>query len=144
MEEAYKEALLAFSKNEIPVGCVIVKDNKIIGRGHNLKETSKLVYSHAEINAIADASKNLNNWRLNDCSLYVTLEPCAMCMGAIMQSQISNVYFSVFDKAMGCCGSKLNLFEYNFQNPKINVFQGLLEEESKSLLQEFFKKLRSK
>ena len=144
MEEAFKEALKAYEKNEIPVGCVIVKDNNIIGRGHNLKETNKSVFSHAEINAIEEASKYLNNWRLNDCSIYITLEPCAMCMGAIMQSQISNIYFSAFDKAMGCCGSKIKLFEYNFQNPKIKINQGILEKESIELLQSFFKRLRNK
>jgi len=142
MNEALKEAKIAYSLNEIPVGCVIVKDDIIIGRGRNRKEETKEVFRHAEINAIEDASKNLNSWRLNGAKLYVTMEPCVMCMGAIMQAHIKDVYFSFKDKAMGSIGSVIDLTKYNFQNPKINIHEGLLEEESKKLIQDFFIKLR--
>ncbi|MCR5786884.1 MAG: nucleoside deaminase [Acholeplasmatales bacterium] len=144
MKEALKEARLAYFLNEIPIGCVIVKDNKIIARGRNQKEEKKQVFRHAEINAIEEASKYLDTWRLKGCSLYVTMEPCAMCMGAIMQSQISDVYFSFRDTSMGACGSVIDLSKYNFQNPKINIHEGLFEEEAKNLLKQFFLEIRKK
>ena len=105
MKQAYNEAVKAYEKEEIPVGCVIVKDDVIIARGHNLKETKQLSTAHAEIIAIEKASKKLNNWRLEDCTMYVTLEPCPMCTGAIINSRIKNIYIAVEDNISGCCGT---------------------------------------
>lgn len=144
MELAIEEAKLAYNAQEIPVGCVIVKDNKVIARAHNLKEEKTSVTAHAEILAINKASKVLNSYHLDDCTLYVTLEPCVMCMGAIMQAHIKNVCFALKDSNMGSCGSVVNLLEYNFQNPKINLVQGPLENESRELVKNFFQELRNK
>ena len=142
MKMAIKEAIKAFNKNEIPVGCVIVKDDVIVAKAHNLREINNLVTSHAEILAITKANKKLNSWRLDDCDIYVTLEPCSMCSGAIIQSRIKNLYFGAYDKKAGACGSVLDLFSYPF-NHKVNVVGGILEDECKKLLQDFFKTLRS-
>lgn len=144
MKEALIEAKLALAKGEIPVGCVIVKDNKIIARAHNLKENKQSVSAHAEILAINKASSILNNYHLDDCVLYSTLEPCVMCLGAIMQSHIQKVCYALNDTNMGSCGSVVNLLEYNFQNPKITLVKGPFEEEEKELLKEFFNTLRNK
>ncbi|MCR5461837.1 MAG: nucleoside deaminase [bacterium] len=142
MKMAINEAIKAFNKNEIPVGCVIVKNDLVVAKAHNLREINNLVTSHAEILAITKANKKLNSWRLDDCDIYVTLEPCSMCSGAIIQSRIKNLYFGAYDKKAGACGSVLNLFSYPF-NHKVNVVGGILEEECKKLLQDFFKTLRS-
>ena len=142
MKMAINEAVKAFDKNEIPVGCVIVKDNLVVAKAHNLREINNLVTSHAEILAITKANKKLNSWRLDDCDIYVTLEPCAMCSGAIIQARIKNLYFGAYDLKAGACGSVLNLFSYPF-NHKVNVVGGILEDECKKLLQDFFKTLRS-
>ena len=142
MKMAINEAIKAFNKNEIPVGCVIVKDDLVVAKAHNLREINNLVTSHAEILAITKANKKLNSWRLDDCDIYVTLEPCSMCSGAIIQSRIKNLYFGAYDKKAGACGSVLNLFSYPF-NHKVNVVGGILEEECKKILQDFFKTLRS-
>ena len=142
MKEALKEAKKAYEKLEVPVGCVIVKDGKIIARGHNLKETKKDTTKHAEIIAIQKASKKLDSWRLLDCEMYVTLEPCSMCAGAIINSRIKNVYIGASDEKTGAVGSVLNLFtDYKF-NHNVNFEKGILEDECKNLLQEFFRKLR--
>ena len=142
MREALKEAKKAYQKLEIPVGCVIVKDGKIIGRGHNLKETKFDTTKHAEIIAIQKASKKLNSWRLIDCELYVTLEPCPMCAGAIINSRIKKIYIGTMDKKTGACGSVLNLFnDYKF-NHKVEVETGILQNECEKSLKEFFKELR--
>ena len=142
MKMAINEAVKAFNKNEIPVGCVIVKDNLVVAKAHNLREINNLVTSHAEILAITKANKKLDSWRLDDCDIYVTLEPCAMCSGAIIQARIKNLYFGAYDAKAGACGSVLNLFSYPF-NHKVNVVGGILEDECKKLLQDFFKTLRS-
>ena len=142
MKMAINEAVKAFNKNEIPVGCVIVKDNLVVAKAHNLREINNLVTSHAEILAITKANKKLKSWRLDDCDIYVTLEPCAMCSGAIIQARIKNLYFGAYDLKAGACGSVLNLFSYPF-NHKVNVVGGILEDECKKLLQDFFKTLRS-
>ena len=142
MKMAINEAVKAFNKNEIPVGCVIVKDNLVVAKAHNLREINNLVTSHAEILAITKANKKLNSWRLDDCDIYVTLEPCAMCSGAIIQARIKNLYFGAYDLKAGACGSVLNLFSYPF-NHKVNVVGGIIEDECKKLLQDFFKTLRS-
>lgn len=142
MKEALKEAKKAYKKLEVPVGCVIVKDGKIIAKAHNQKETKFDTTKHAEILAIQKASKKLNSWRLIDCDMYVTLEPCPMCAGAIIQSRIRKVYFGVLDEKTGAVGSKLNLFtDYKF-NHNVDFEDGILSEECKLLLQDFFKDLR--
>ena len=121
MKEAIKEAKKAYNKNEIPVGAIIVKDDKIISRGYNIKEGKKDTTKHAEIIAIQKASKKLDSWRLNDCEMYVTLEPCSMCAGAIIQSRIKKIYIGTMDPKTGACGSILNLLEdYKF-NHKVDI-----------------------
>ena len=142
MKEALKEAKKAYEKLEIPIGAIIVKDNKIIARGHNLKEGKQSSIKHAEIIAIEKASKKLENWRLNDCEMYVTLEPCSMCAGAIINSRIKKVYIGALDERAGACGSKLNLLQdYEFDT-KVEMESGILEEDCKKILQKFFKVLR--
>lgn len=142
MKEALKEAKKAYEKLEVPVGAVIVKDNKIIARAHNLKETKKDTTNHAEILAIQKASKKLEAWRLNDCEMYVTLEPCSMCAGAIINSRIKKIYIGALDEKTGAAGSGLNLFEdYKF-NHKVEVEKGILKEECENILKSFFKELR--
>ena len=142
MKEALKEAKKAYKKLEIPVGAVIVKDGKIIARGHNLKETKEDTTKHAEIIAIQKASKKLSEWRLIDCEMYVTLEPCAMCAGAIINSKIKKVYIGTMDEKTGAVGSVLNLFEDFTFNHKVEVEKGILQEECKNMLKQFFKELR--
>lgn len=142
MKEAIKEAKKAYEKLEVPVGAIIVKDGKIIARAHNIKETSTDTTKHAEIIAIQKASKKLKNWRLLDCEMYVTLEPCSMCAGAIINSRIKKVYIGTNDCKTGACGSVLNLFEYKF-NHQVEYETGILEKECEDILKEFFKMLRS-
>lgn len=143
MKEAFEEAKIAFSEGEVPIGAVVVKDGKIVGRGHNKREYGKNALYHAEILAINEACKNLNGWRLFDCDMYVTLEPCPMCAGAIINSRIKNLYFSAYDKRFGACGSVINLFEYPFNHiPKVS--SGIMEDDSVNLLKKFFKELRNK
>ena len=143
MKEALKEAKKAYKKEEIPVGAIIVKDGDIIARGHNLKETKANTIKHAEIIAIEKASKKLNAWRLENCEMYVTLEPCSMCAGAIINARIKKVYIGTMDEKTGACGSVLNLFEYNF-NHKVECETGILKESCKKIIQDFFKELRLK
>ena len=141
MKLALKEAKKAFEKEEVPIGVIIVKEGKIIARAHNLKEIKKDTIEHAEIRAIKKASKKLNTWRLNDCEMYTTLEPCPMCSGAIIQDRIKKVYIGTMDEKTGACGSVLNLFDYKF-NHKVEIEYGILENECKNILKEFFKMLR--
>lgn len=142
MKEALKEAQKAYNKLEVPVGCVIVKDDKIIARGHNLKEIKNDTTMHAELIAIRKASKKLESWRLNECEMYVTLEPCSMCAGAIINARIKKVYIGTLDEKTGAVGSVLNLFkDYTF-NHVVDVEQGILQEECQQILKEFFKELR--
>lgn len=144
MKEALKEAKKAYIKEEIPVGAIIVKDNKIIARAYNKKEEKMDTTKHAEIIAIQKASKKLKAWRLTDCDLYVTLEPCSMCAGALIQSRIRKVYIGTEDKKTGACGSVLNLLEdYKF-NHKVEIEKGILKEECEAILKKFFKELRSR
>ena len=144
MKEALKEARKANDKLEVPIGAVIVKDGKIIARAHNLRETKKNAIAHAEILAIEKACKKLEAWRLNECEMYVTLEPCPMCAGAILNSRINNVYIGTSEPRSGATGSKINLFEdYNF-NHKVNYKVGILEDECREMIQQFFRKLRKK
>ena len=142
MKEAIKEAKKASKKLEVPVGAVIVKDDKIIARAHNVKETKKDTTKHAEIIAIQKASKKLDTWRLLDCDMYITLEPCSMCTGAIINSRIRKVYIGTMDEKTGACGSVLNLLEDYTFNHKVELETGILKEECKSILQDFFRKLR--
>ena len=142
MKEALKEAKKAYNKLEIPVGAVIVKDGKIIARAHNQKETKLDTTKHAEILAIQKASKKLGSWRLIGCEMYVTLEPCPMCAGAIINSRIKNVYIGTMDEKTGAAGSKLNLFkDYTF-NHKVNLETGVLKQKCEKILKDFFKELR--
>lgn len=141
MKLALKEAKKAYQKLEIPVGAVIVKDGKVIAKAHNLKESHQDVTSHAEILAIRKAQKKLQNWRLQGCQMYVTLEPCPMCAGAIIGSRIQKIYIGTMDEKAGACGSVLNLLDYPF-NHKVEVETGLLQESCKTILQQFFKELR--
>lgn len=141
MALALKEAEKAFTKNEVPVGCVIVKDDKVIARAHNLRQTKKSVLGHAEILAIEKASKKLNSWILEDCTIYVTLEPCPMCAGTILQSRIKKLVFAANEPKFGACGSVINLFEKKF-NHEVEVIPNVLQEESSKLLKNFFQILR--
>lgn len=142
MKEALKEAKKAYKKLEVPVGCVIVKDGKIIARAHNLKETKYDTTKHAEILAIQKASKKLESWRLIDCDMYVTLEPCPMCAGAIIQSRIKNLYYGACDEKTGAVGSVLNLMEDFKFNHIVNVEKGILKNDCENLLKDFFRELR--
>ena len=142
MKEALKEAQKAYKKLEVPVGAIIVKDGRIVARAHNLKETKNDTTKHAEILAIEKASKKLGNWRLIDCEMYVTLEPCPMCAGAIVNSRIKKVNIGAMDEKTGACGSKLNLLQdFNFDT-KVDMESGILENECRELLQKFFVALR--
>lgn len=144
MKEALKEAKKAFEKEEIPVGVVIVKDGKIIARAHNLKESKQDTTAHAEIIAIKKASKKLNAWRLTDCEMYSTLEPCPMCAGAIIQARLKKIYIGTLDEKTGACGSVLNILQdYKF-NHKVEVEYKVLEKECQDILKTFFKQLRKK
>lgn len=138
MKQAIKEAEKAYEKLEIPVGAVIVKDNKIISRAHNLKETKQSAIAHAEILAIQKASKKLKNWRLLDCDMYVTLEPCQMCMGAIISSRVKNLYIGTLDPKKK---EEINIEEYK-NKYGINIEIGIMKESSEYILKDFFKKLR--
>ena len=142
MKKALIEAKKAFDKDEVPIGAIIVKDGKIIAKAHNCKEIKKDTTMHAELIAIKKASKKLNSWRLTNCEMYTTLEPCPMCAGAIINSRIKKVYIGAKDEKSGAAGSVLNLFkDYKF-NHLVEVEQGILEEDCKKILQDFFKYLR--
>ena len=141
MDLAIKEAEKAFYKGEVPVGVVIVKDGEIIAQKHNLKEEMKLTIAHAEILAIEEASKKLNNWRLSGCEMYVTLEPCPMCASAIAQSRISKLHIGTFNKDMGACGSTINLLDYDVFNWQVDV-KWSYNEKCSNLLTLFFENRR--
>lgn len=141
MEEALALAREAAAEGEVPVGCVIVRNGEVVGRGRNRRETGKSALAHAECEAIADACRNLGGWRLWDCTLYVTLEPCSMCAGAIINARIPRVVFGARDEKYGACGSVCDLFSMNF-NHKPQVTAGVLEDRSKALMEEFFRALR--
>ncbi len=141
MREALSLARKAAEMGEVPVGCVIVRGQEIVGRGYNRRETDKSALAHAEIQAIDQACRTLGGWRLWECTLYVTLEPCAMCAGAILNARIPRVVYGASDRKFGACGSVCSLFSMDF-NHHPQVEAGLLEEESKALLQDFFQNLR--
>ena len=144
MQEALKLAKMAFLEDEVPVGCVIVKDDHIIGKGYNKKEQSQNPLHHAEIIAIEEASKHLGSWRLENCEMYVTLEPCPMCAGAIIQSRIKKVVFGAFDEKAGSFGTVFDINKIVGFNHYPEVEAGLMLIESRKLLQEFFKNKRKK
>ena len=141
MEEALALAREAAAEGEVPVGCVITRNGEIVGRGRNCRETDKTALGHAEIRAIEDACRNLGGWRLWECTMYVTLEPCPMCAGAIINARIPKVVFGASDEKYGACGSVCDLFSMDF-NHRPAVEKGVLEEEAVALMQEFFRNLR--
>ncbi len=141
MRQALELAWEAAAAGEVPVGCVIVQKGRVVGRGRNRREENQRTASHAEMEAIAQANDALGTWRLDDCALYVTLEPCPMCAGAIINARIPRVYYGARDSAMGACGGVLNLFMEDFPNRPALV-GGILEEECRKVLAEFFQALR--
>ena len=142
MYAALREAEKALDYNEVPIGAVVVKDKKIIGKGFNQVEKLRDATAHAEMIALTAAANHLNNWRLEDCSIYVTLEPCIMCTGALLASRISDLYFATFDPKFGACGSLYNLAEDAKTNHKLKVYSGIYANESRNLLKRFFGNLR--
>lgn len=144
MKEALKEAKKAYEKEEVPVGAVIVKNGKIIAKAHNLKEIKNSSICHAEILALQKACKKLDSWRLTDCDMYVTLEPCPMCAGALINSRIRKLYIGTNDEKTGACGSKINLLEDVVFNHKVEVERDVLKPECEQILKNFFKFLRER
>jgi tRNA(adenine34) deaminase len=144
MKQALLQAKKAKELGEVPIGCVIVQDGKVIGRGYNRRNTDKSTLSHAEITAIRKASKKLNDWRLEDCTLYVTLEPCQMCAGAIVQARVKEVVIGAMNPKAGCAGSILNLFTMKQFNHQVQTTYGVCEEECSRILKQFFAGLRKR
>ena len=142
MREALRQAKKAYALEEVPIGCVIVREDRIIARGYNRRNTDKNTLSHAELNAIRKAGKKLGDWRLDDCEMYITLEPCQMCAGAIVQSRIKKVYIACMNPKAGCAGSVLNLLDIKQFNHQVEIDRGLMEEECSRMLSGFFKRLR--
>ena len=144
MKEAIKQAKKALHIGEVPIGCVIVYEDKIIGRGYNRRITDKNTLSHAELNAIKKASKVMDDWRLDDCEMYVTLEPCQMCSGAIVQSRIKKVYIGCMNPKAGCAGSIMNLLNVAEFNHQVEIEEGIMRDECSLMLKNFFRELRKK
>ncbi len=144
MKYAFEQAQLAFDTGELPVGAVVVKDNEVIGKGHNLTLTTSDPTAHAEIVALRDAAKNIGDWRLLNCSIYVTLEPCPMCTGAILLSRISDIYFATYDSKDGACGSKMNLAVHPIFGHRARVHKTDGAKDASKLIVDFFKKKRNK
>ena len=144
MREAIRQAKKAYKLDETPIGCVIVYDGKIIGRGYNRRNTDKSPLAHAEISAIRKASRKLGDWRLEECTLYVTLEPCQMCAGAIIQSRVTRVVVGCMNPKAGCAGSVLNLLDVKAFNHQAELTTGVLEEECSALMTGFFRELRER
>ena len=144
MKEAIRQAKKARALEEVPIGCVIVCNGQIIARGYNRRNADKNTLSHAELNAIKKASKKLGDWRLEGCTMYVTLEPCQMCAGTLMQSRIDRVVIGSMNPKAGCAGSVLNLLEMDGFNHKVEVIRGVLQEECSIMLSDFFRELREK
>lgn len=144
MKAAIKEAKKALALGEVPIGCVIVYENKIIGRGYNRRNTDKSTLSHAELTAIQKASRKMGDWRLEDCRIYITLEPCQMCSGAIVQARISECIIGCMNPKAGCAGSILNILQMQEFNHQVPLTKGILEEECSQLLKEFFTDLRKR
>lgn len=144
MKQAVKQAKKAYDKLETPIGCVIVHEDKIIARGYNKRNMKKNTLAHAEILAINKASKVLGDWRLEDCTMYVTLEPCPMCAGAIVQARIPRVVIGSMNPKAGCAGSVLNLLQQDGLNHQVEITKGVLAEECSGLMTNFFRELRKK
>lgn len=144
MGKAIQQARKAYALNEVPIGCVIVYEGKIIARGYNRRNTDKNTLAHAEMQAIKKASKKLGDWRLEGCTMYITLEPCQMCAGAIVQARVSKVVIGSMNPKAGCAGSVLNLLQMKGFNHQVEIQQGVLEEECSQMLSGFFKELREK
>lgn len=144
MRAALREAKKAYALGEVPIGCVLVADDKIIARGYNRRKTDKNTLSHAETNAIRKASKKTGDWRLEQCTMYVTLEPCQMCAGAIVQARIPKVYIGTMNPKAGCAGSLLNLLQFPAFNHQVEIETGILQEECAAILSGFFKEMREK
>ena len=144
MKEAIRQAKKAYKIGEVPIGCVIVHEGKIIGRGYNRRTTDKNPLAHAELIAIKKASKKMGDWRLEDCTLYVTLEPCQMCSGAIVQARVKKVVVGCMNPKAGCAGSILNLLQVDRFNHQVELETGILEEECSEMMKSFFKELREK
>lgn len=142
LELAIKEAKLAYVKDEVPVGAVIAHNGTVIAAAHNLRETSNSATAHAEILAIEKACRILRTWKLTECDLYVTLEPCIMCAGAIINARIRSLYFGAFDPKAGACGSLTDVFRLNGLNNKIAIYGGIMEDECSVMLEMFFKDKR--
>lgn len=142
MKEAIKQAKKAYELGDVPIGCIIVYDGKIIARAYNKRNKNKTTIAHAEIIAISKASKKLNDWRLEGCTMYVTLEPCQMCSGAIVQARIPKVIIGSMNKKSGCAGSIINLLQMKEFNHQVEIEKGVCEQECSSLLTEFFKEIR--
>lgn len=142
MKEAIRQAKKAEKINEVPIGCIIVYENKIIARGYNRRNIDKNTLAHAELSAIKKASKKLGDWRLEGCTMYVTLEPCQMCAGAIVQARIDKVVIGSMNPKAGCAGSILNLLQISAFNHQVEIERGILEEECSLMLSGFFKNLR--
>ena len=144
MKEAIQQAKKAYLLEEVPIGCVIVQDGKIIARGYNRRNTDKNTLSHAELIAIKKAAKKLGDWRLEGCTMYVTLEPCQMCAGAMMQARLTEAVIGCMNPKAGCAGSVLNILEMDGFNHKVQVTRGVLEEQCSNMLSQFFRELRQK
>ena len=144
MKEAIRQAKKAKALDEVPIGCVIVYEDKIIARGYNRRNTDKNTLSHAELNAIRKASKKLGDWRLEGCTMYITLEPCQMCAGAIVQARVSRVVIGSMNPKAGCAGSVLNILQMDRFNHQVELTKGVLQEECSTMLSDFFKELREK
>ncbi len=144
MREAIKQARKAAKIDEVPIGCVIVYDGKIIARGYNRRNTDKSTLAHAEIIAIRKAAKVIGDWRLEDCTMYITLEPCPMCAGAIVQARIPRVVVGAMNPKAGCAGSVINLLQMDGFNHKAELTSGVLVDECRTMLQDFFKEMRKK
>ena len=144
MSAALAQAVKAYKIKEVPIGCVIVHDNKIIARGYNRRNTDKTTLGHAEITAIRRASKVLGDWRLEECTMYVTLEPCQMCAGAIVQARVSRVVIGSMNPKAGCAGSVLNILQMDRFNHQVELTKRVLQEECSTMLSDFFKELREK
>ncbi len=142
MKQAIKQAKKAYAIGEVPIGCVIVHDGKVIGRGYNRRTIDKNTLAHAELMAIRKASKKMNDWRLEECTMYVTLEPCQMCSGAIVQSRMTKVVIGCMNPKAGCAGSILNLLQMEEFNHQVELEIGVLEEECSQMMKTFFKELR--
>ena len=142
MRQAINQAKKAYAIGEVPIGCVIVYEDKIIARGYNRRNTDKTTLSHAEINAIKKAAKKIGDWRLEGCTIYITLEPCQMCAGALVQARIDRAVVGSMNKKAGCAGSIINLLQMREFNHQVEFEKGVLEDECTQLLQTFFKELR--